>query len=1194
MKTRNSFLKVSLIIATVTMMVLVTTQFAVGQGWYNTAWLYRRAVTVPNPGATTLTDFQVKINLNSSTPFDFTKAKNDGSDIRVTSDNGTTLIPFWIESWNAGTQLATIWVKVPTVPTSGTTVLLYYGNATATSTSNGSTTFSFFDDFESWNLGTGSTGWADITSMPSPAKADNTAAVVNGKLYCIGGYGTNGSDLLDEVFEYDPGTNLWTAKALMPTPRWGMLAVEFNGLIYVFAGQGAYNNKNEVYDPVNNTWDVSKAAMPANLANQGLMGVKYGDKIHLFYMNAHYEYNPGTDSYTLKANVPRQLTWSTCAVVGSKIYIIGGYSYDAPTDACNVNYEYDPATDTWATKALMPVSRYGATRENPVINGKIYVTHGHAGTPFFVTNYAYDPATNTWAQKGSAAYPRDGVGCGVINNKLYVVGGRDVPGNPYGVAWSEVYDPAADTWVPPSGPELWTTSGTGYVYADASAKYQGNYGMKITNSGTDFKYAQSLNGFGSVYALDFNWNVTSLGSGSGTWPETEVRVSELPDYLGNVYFYNEGTTQVLRWYTGAVFSHLVNSTRNIWHKVTIVRNNANHTVTFDETTYGPLTGPSYGAGTGKFRFGQVNATTQYLDNVRVRQWAGADPTTVVLVEQTQCPPAAPIVSSPVTYCVGATATPLTATGSNLLWYTLPTGGTGSTTAPIPSTDTQGATSYYVSQTVNGCEGPRAQIDVVVNPNPEIPTADVTQPICSLPTGTITVTSSIQGLSFSIDGSNYSNTSGIFSSLIPGIYYLTARNSSNCISPAATVIVNPVTGTPDAPTANVTQPNCNTPTGTIIITAPTGAGMTYSKDGSDYTNNTGTFTGVAPGTYSLTAKTIQGCISAATIIVLNAPPGNNLGTWFDANWPYRRAVSVANSSGTTLTNYQVLITLNSSFDFTRAKNDGSDIRIAGSDGTTLIPFWIESWDAGLNQANIWVNVPSIPISGTSIFLYYGNNAATNASNGSSTFDFFDDFESWASPSNAWADKALLPTPKADHTCAVYNGKLYAIGGYNLTAGDARGENYEYNPATNSWAIKTPMPTPRWGPVAVEFNGKIYVFGGQLSNGSGTAKNEMYDPVNDTWSGSAMGNPLLIPDYGASGVVHPDVIYFPEGKDGYKYWMTYTPYPPQPDENPSVVRSNDGITWTGNGISNPVIPEGTPGSWNDLENPDPDFIYVCGSY
>ena len=64
----------------------------------------------------------------------------------------------------------------------------------------------------------------------------------------------------------------------------------------------------------------------------------------------------------------------------------------------------------------------------------------------------------------------------------------------------------------------------------------------------------------------------------------------------------------------------------------------------------------------------------------------------------------------------------------------------------------------------------------------------------------------------------------------------------------------------------------------------------------------------------------------------------------------------------------------------------------------------------------------------------------------------------------------------------------------------------------------------------------------------------------------GNPLTtIPLYGASGVVHPDVLYFSGGKDGYEYWMVYTPYPPGSKENPSIVRSNDGITWTDAGIS-----------------------------
>ncbi len=83
-------------------------------------------------------------------------------------------------------------------------------------------------------------------------------------------------------------------------------------------------------------------------------------------------------------------------------------------------------------------------------------------------------------------------------------------------------------------------------------------------------------------------------------------------------------------------------------------------------------------------------------------------------------PSAPTVTTPVTYCQGATATALTATGTALKWYTVATGGTASTTAPTPSTVAAGSTTYYVSQTVNGCESPRASIVVTVNAIPAAP------------------------------------------------------------------------------------------------------------------------------------------------------------------------------------------------------------------------------------------------------------------------------------------------------------------------------------------------------------------------------------------------------------------------------------------------------------------------------------------
>ncbi|WP_395634355.1 hypothetical protein, partial [Flavobacterium sp.] len=83
-------------------------------------------------------------------------------------------------------------------------------------------------------------------------------------------------------------------------------------------------------------------------------------------------------------------------------------------------------------------------------------------------------------------------------------------------------------------------------------------------------------------------------------------------------------------------------------------------------------------------------------------------------------PAAPIVTSPVSYCQNAIANPLAATpvsGGILNWYgTNLTGGSASTIAPTPTTTTIGSITYYVSQTVGGCEGPRAGIVVNVNPS----------------------------------------------------------------------------------------------------------------------------------------------------------------------------------------------------------------------------------------------------------------------------------------------------------------------------------------------------------------------------------------------------------------------------------------------------------------------------------------------
>ncbi|HXO74914.1 MAG TPA: choice-of-anchor Q domain-containing protein, partial [Puia sp.] len=82
----------------------------------------------------------------------------------------------------------------------------------------------------------------------------------------------------------------------------------------------------------------------------------------------------------------------------------------------------------------------------------------------------------------------------------------------------------------------------------------------------------------------------------------------------------------------------------------------------------------------------------------------------------------PTATAPAPYCQNVTAAALSATGTNLLWYDVATGGVGSATAPTPSTTGSGS-SYWVSQTPAGsCESPRLEIDVTIKPSSTAPAA----------------------------------------------------------------------------------------------------------------------------------------------------------------------------------------------------------------------------------------------------------------------------------------------------------------------------------------------------------------------------------------------------------------------------------------------------------------------------------------
>ena len=138
------------------------------------------------------------------------------------------------------------------------------------------------------------------------------------------------------------------------------------------------------------------------------------------------------------------------------------------------------------------------------------------------------------------------------------------------------------------------------------------------------------------------------------------------------------------------------------------------------------------AGTVNYYVSQVNAS------------AIEGPRSMIAVTVNSAP-AAPLVTTPVSLCQGSSAQMLSATattGSNLNWYTASTGGTASTTAPIPSTNTPGTTIYYVSQTNSqGCQSSRSVISVMVNALPATPVVSASAYTRLFPGLTTTLTAS---------------------------------------------------------------------------------------------------------------------------------------------------------------------------------------------------------------------------------------------------------------------------------------------------------------------------------------------------------------------------------------------------------------------------------------------------------------------
>lgn len=125
------------------------------------------------------------------------------------------------------------------------------------------------------------------------------------------------------------------------------------------------------------------------------------------------------------------------------------------------------------------------------------------------------------------------------------------------------------------------------------------------------------------------------------------------------------------------------------------------------------------------------------------------------------------------------------------------------------------------------------------------------------------------------------------------------------------------------------------------------------------------------------------------------------------------------------------------------------------------------------------------------------------------------EEYDPATDMWAFKESMPTPRGHFGIAVYQNKIYCIGGFNNN-GDTE-VNEAYDPATDTWETKASMPAPRSSITAHTVNGKIYVISAPYNSSS----NYVYDPATDTWNTKAPP-PYEITSYASA--VFDNRIYF----------------------------------------------------------------------
>ncbi|PVD35896.1 hypothetical protein C0Q70_02865 [Pomacea canaliculata] len=266
---------------------------------------------------------------------------------------------------------------------------------------------------------------------------------IPGIIYAVGGLTPCGNSL-NTVERYDPVTGCWSVSESMNTTRSRVGVAVLNGRLYAIGGYNGVDRLNTVesFEPSIRKW---KKVASMNCKRSALGAAAVGGKLlvcggydGVSSLHSVEIYDPKTDSWMLVAPMKNHRSASGMAVLDGEVYICGGHDGLSIFDSVEC---YNCTEGQWrdVPSMISKRCRLGVA----ALKGKLYAVGGYDGAVFLHSVECYDPKAGQWKEVSPMNMKRSRVAVAATHGKLFAIGGYDGQTKLTSV---EMYDPEKDRW----------------------------------------------------------------------------------------------------------------------------------------------------------------------------------------------------------------------------------------------------------------------------------------------------------------------------------------------------------------------------------------------------------------------------------------------------------------------------------------------------------------------------------------------------------------------------------------------------------------------------------------------------------------------------------------------------------------------------------------------------------------------------